>query len=368
MALGEFLQNLRNAASFVFPNVHADGDERKNREWLRILRSATIWLTPAAVKGFRPADFYGLPSDTLEELKQRVSRFKAIAANVPSKQPATEQQINAALPELLRIVEILEANLGPEAVRAQRLLEDVDWPAYVLGFFCESAEAWDGEPMLRIWIVVTDEVANRQDFFPMSLDLERKVQEILQRNGIELDHGASPNRVRKQDVLFAHEMTLHADLLDQARFLVRREPKRPRQTSLRRAVSAAYYALFHLLVHESANMLVADRELRRLVGRAFDHAEMKQASRAFAAKSLPLSLQPFSPVPNELALVAATFIQLQEMRHEADYDIGRRFFRAEALGLVNRVEHAFSSWSAVRQQPAARAYLASLLLHKRWSR
>ena len=38
-------------------------------------------------------------------------------------------------------------------------------------------------------------------------------------------------------------MSLHQDLLAQARHLLRKEPRRPKQASLRRAVSAAYYAL-----------------------------------------------------------------------------------------------------------------------------
>ena len=41
------------------------------------------------------------------------------------------------------------------------------------------------------------------------------------------------------------------DLLEQAKHLANREKKRPRQASLRRAVSTAYYALFHLLIHEA---------------------------------------------------------------------------------------------------------------------
>jgi hypothetical protein len=42
------------------------------------------------------------------------------------------------------------------------------------------------------------------------------------------------------------------DLLEQARHLANREPRRPKQASLRRAVSTAYYALFHLLSIETA--------------------------------------------------------------------------------------------------------------------
>jgi len=42
-------------------------------------------------------------------------------------------------------------------------------------------------------------------------------------------------------------MSIHADLLAQAKQLARKEPQRPRQASLRRAVSAAYYALFQMI-------------------------------------------------------------------------------------------------------------------------
>jgi len=41
-------------------------------------------------------------------------------------------------------------------------------------------------------------------------------------------------------------MAFPNDLLEQAKHLAIREKKRPRQASLRRAVSTAYYALFHL--------------------------------------------------------------------------------------------------------------------------
>ena len=77
-------------------------------------------------------------------------------------------------------------------------------------------------------------------------------------------------------------MSLALDLLEQARHLSRREPRRPRQVSLRRAISAAYYALFHLMIQEATGILVARPELRTKFARAFEHGEMKAVSRAFA--------------------------------------------------------------------------------------
>jgi hypothetical protein len=48
-------------------------------------------------------------------------------------------------------------------------------------------------------------------------------------------------------------MPLAHDLLEQARFLVGRERRKPKQASLRRAVSTAYYAAFHLLGTDAAS-------------------------------------------------------------------------------------------------------------------
>ena len=50
-------------------------------------------------------------------------------------------------------------------------------------------------------------------------------------------------------------MTLARDLLEQATYLSQREKTRPKQASLRRAVSAAYYAVFHLLNSEAVDIL-----------------------------------------------------------------------------------------------------------------
>jgi hypothetical protein len=66
-------------------------------------------------------------------------------------------------------------------------------------------------------------------------------------------------------------------LLEQARHLANREKTRPRQASLRRAVSTAYYALFHLLISEAtSNWKRADQ--RHALARAFDHGKMRSAS------------------------------------------------------------------------------------------
>ena len=48
-------------------------------------------------------------------------------------------------------------------------------------------------------------------------------------------------------------MALADQLLKQAVLLVLKEPKHPTEASLRRAVSTAYYVVFHLLIEEACS-------------------------------------------------------------------------------------------------------------------
>lgn len=165
-------------------------------------------------------------------------------------------------------------------------------------------------------------------------------------------------------------MSLHGDLLRQAHQLATRERQRPRQASLRRAISAAYYELFHLLVHEATNRLiggVARAELRHCLGRAFAHADMKSVAQQFAANNVSqkvasgLRRQPLQP---DLINVASAFVDLQQARHEADYDTARRFTRQEALMLVGQVDQAFEGWQRIRSSLQADVFLVALLAQK----
>ena len=160
---------------------------------------------------------------------------------------------------------------------------------------------------------------------------------------------------------------LARDLLEQAHHLANREPRRPRQASRRRAVSSAYYALFHLLVDE-ATRLISEPALRGSIGRTLAHEEMKQACVAFAAGGLPSQVQSLgvTAVSRELRFVAQTFKDLQQQRHEADYNTDRIFVRHEVLNFVQSVEQAFQEWQTIRSTLEARVYLASLMFWKRW--
>ncbi|MGO9262884.1 MAG: hypothetical protein ACLQU1_42385 [Bryobacteraceae bacterium] len=156
-------------------------------------------------------------------------------------------------------------------------------------------------------------------------------------------------------------------LLEQARHLVRREKTRPRQASLRRAVSTAYYALFHMLIGEATlNWKQVDQ--RDLLARFFEHGKMKTASdkrRAQCDRFLNSSPKPV-PGPEldcmrHLHRVAYTFSDAQQQRLAADYDNAMQWTRSDVVALIKDVDSAFQSWRAIREEPAAQAYLISLL-------
>ena len=172
-------------------------------------------------------------------------------------------------------------------------------------------------------------------------------------------------------------MSLQRDLLNQARQLATHEPRRPRQASLRRAVSAAYYALFHLLVDAASREIVAGQGrdvLRQQVGRALGHADMKKACQALVKWNPGASPQPLDQLipggpDGRVVTVADAFVELQQARHEADYDLSRRFSRTDVLALVGVAEGAFSAFQTMRKADEnRRVFLMHLVFHGRWKR
>src|SRR5438132_3588850 len=111
-------------------------------------------------------------------------------------------------------------------------------------------------------------------------------------------------------------MALHDDLLSLARHLVDRNPAAPIEADLRRAVSTAYYALFHLLVHESTTKIVAPAAMRPRVVRAFEHRDMRKVCEDYSQPIDPRG----QPVSQEIQDISAAFVTLQQARHEADYN------------------------------------------------
>ncbi|HET6573868.1 MAG TPA: hypothetical protein VFG68_09720 [Fimbriiglobus sp.] len=160
-------------------------------------------------------------------------------------------------------------------------------------------------------------------------------------------------------------------LLEQAERLMGAGPGRPRQADLRRAVSAAYYALFHLLIRDGTRRVTADDGLRSSVARVYSHGEMRAASVALVQNTLPRAIRSLvSSVPDDLHSVAQALIDLQEDRHRADYDLrpAGGFTREMARVRIRQTRDAFVAWERVRTDPAAEVYLIAMLLHQKLGR
>ncbi len=165
-------------------------------------------------------------------------------------------------------------------------------------------------------------------------------------------------------------MSLHSELLKQAYFLARKEPKKPIQASLRRSVSAAYYAVFHLLVDAATRLMLAGSvrsSLRDSLARAFSHSAMKQTAVAFAGKSMPSRIanaMERTQVQPPLIDFAAAFVQIQEARHDADCNRSIRFTRREALDIADLADQAFRDWHQARGSLPADVFLTGLLVYR----
>lgn len=159
-------------------------------------------------------------------------------------------------------------------------------------------------------------------------------------------------------------MAYHDDLLTQAGELLHKNEQNSNQADLRRAVSSAYYAIFHLLISEAA--LNWSRESSRdAFGRMFDHGLMRKASqRILDSRLFPFDGEDPTLVQN-LRTVAQAFVQLQDKRHLADYHNGIRWTHTESLQEVTTVRKALLIWNSIRNQNLAQEYLVSLLIKPR---
>jgi uncharacterized protein (UPF0332 family) len=148
------------------------------------------------------------------------------------------------------------------------------------------------------------------------------------------------------------------DLLEQAQHLSHREDGEPKQASLRRAVSTAYYALFHLLIDDAVSQWAIEHQ-RRMLARTFDHGAMKAT-----CNELVKAVKGGAQRPQELYVVAQAFMQLQQHRHDADYDIGKIWTRTDVENVLELANEAFTSWMKIRTDEAAQNYLLNLLIPK----
>lgn len=126
-------------------------------------------------------------------------------------------------------------------------------------------------------------------------------------------------------------------LLAQAERLASREAGAPRQVDLRRAISAAYYAMFHAILRTAADEVVGTSQrtspLYELAYRSIDHARLRKLCEE--AQQTTLSSRRARYVPtgsftSDIRSFAASTLELQRHRHSADYDPSFRTTMSDA--------------------------------------
>ena len=137
-------------------------------------------------------------------------------------------------------------------------------------------------------------------------------------------------------------------------------PGRPRQAMLRRAVSAAYYAMFNALCQSNADVLVGasptgqDAQLWLDTFRSLQHNVAKSRMTQYATARRDPALINF----------AQTFGELQEQRITADYDPTAKFMRSHVANLIDEAETATSAFRDIPTR-TRRSLALHLLVRRR---
>ena len=150
------------------------------------------------------------------------------------------------------------------------------------------------------------------------------------------------------------------------------ESARARSVCERRAVSAAYYALFHHLNGSAVDLIapnvsvIANHRIRRW----FEHGQMKRICEHFLKAKLDKPLLDLigDTASTDLRNVAQSFITLQEARHNADYNLGDSLTSEEAQQFILLALVAMDSWDRIAGSAEANIFILSLLMWKNWEK
>jgi hypothetical protein len=131
----------------------------------------------------------------------------------------------------------------------------------------------------------------------------------------------------------------------------------PRQVDLRRAIASAYYAVFHLCMTSAADEFVGvtQRSSNRytLVYRSINHRTLKDFCTEARKQAPPTKLSPYFPAGGFSANIrafAGAVVELQQTRHEADYDPRPRFAASDAKVAISVARSAIQQFHAASDE------------------
>ena len=152
------------------------------------------------------------------------------------------------------------------------------------------------------------------------------------------------------------------DLTDSARKLLGEGQKGPpKQSDLKRALSTAYYAMFHALCWNCADSFIGKTKGPR------SQPAWKQAYRAVEhgfAKNQCRNNSVMEKFPTGIQDFANQFVELQEKRHLADYDPNSKFTRYDVLTAIEAAVAAIEKLQASKPKDK-RAFAAWTVMKNR---
>ena len=150
-------------------------------------------------------------------------------------------------------------------------------------------------------------------------------------------------------------LPLPAELIEVSEVLVARTAAAsPSAGQRRRAVSTAYYAVFHTLLQAAADRFIgpprsADASYK-IIYRGFNHGRMRAVCEALAARQLSQALRlqlARTTASQAVRDFAALFVYLQNARNGADYDPAWDEQWSECIDLVDRAKAALALFSTI---------------------
>ena len=129
----------------------------------------------------------------------------------------------------------------------------------------------------------------------------------------------------------------------------------PSQADLRRAVSTAYYFMFHKLLKTATERFIGSRlnSAYEEFYRSFSHQQMKQVCEDITAAQVkqPLAARLGFNAPTEnVQDFGRGFIELQQNRHEADYNPRKLHNFQDSSSLVQLAEDAMAAFFRIPVQ------------------
>jgi uncharacterized protein (UPF0332 family) len=163
-------------------------------------------------------------------------------------------------------------------------------------------------------------------------------------------------------------------LLDHASRLLKSQET---EADLRRAVSASYYAVFHLIAAAVGSQAspASPPGLGDRIQRVLEHRAMKNAMESFRTREscarLSANIGISCEFSRDLAEIAKAYGELQDARHLADYDVADSdgtVGLAWASDCFEKARRIFEAWDRTQSMDEARLFLATLMFGARWAK